>query len=81
LIVREIAVSKFKATCLGVIEEVRKTRTPVRITRFGRPVAEIVPVVAAPESSWLGCMRDQMKTTGDIVAPIHAFRGWTGRSR
>ncbi|HEV2202794.1 MAG TPA: type II toxin-antitoxin system prevent-host-death family antitoxin [Bryobacteraceae bacterium] len=77
----EIAISKFKATCLGVIEEVRKTRTPVRVTRFGRPVAEIVPVSASPKASWLGSMRDQMKTTGDIVAPIHAFGRWTGRSR
>jgi prevent-host-death family protein len=76
---QEIAVSKFKATCLGVIEEVRKTRMPVRITRFGRPVAEIVPVVAAPESSWLGCMRDQMEITGDIVGPVNAFRGWRAK--
>ena len=78
---REIAVSKLKATCLGVIEEVRKTRTPVRVTRFGRPVAEIVPVSATPESSWLGCMRDEMEITGDIVGPVNAFRGWGARSR
>ena len=31
----EIAVSKFKATCLGVLERVRKTKTTVRITRRG----------------------------------------------
>ena len=76
---REIAISKFKATCLGVIEDVRKTRTPVRVTRFGRPVAEIVPVSAAPKG-WLGSMRGEMEIVGDIVAPVHAFRGWTGRS-
>ena len=35
----EIAISKFKATCLAVVERVRKTRKPIRITKFGKPVA------------------------------------------
>ena len=40
---QEIAISKFKATCLAVLEDVRRTGAPVRVTRFGRPVAEVVP--------------------------------------
>src|SRR6476620_6200719 len=40
---RDIAISKFKATCLAVLEDVRRTGAPVTVTRFGRPVAEIVP--------------------------------------
>jgi len=39
----EIAISRFKATCLAVLERVRRTRRPVRITRFGEPVANVVP--------------------------------------
>src|SRR6266404_5716433 len=39
----EIAISKFKATCLAVLERVRKTGRPVLVTRFGEPVAELVP--------------------------------------
>jgi hypothetical protein len=31
----EIAISKFKATCLAVLEKVRKTGKPVLVTRFG----------------------------------------------
>lgn len=53
----EIAISKFKATCLAVLEEVRKTGRPVRVTRFGKPVADIVPPAPAEnDGSWLGCM-------------------------
>ena len=37
----EIAISKFKATCLAVLERVRKTGQPIRVTRFGQPIAEI----------------------------------------
>jgi prevent-host-death family protein len=40
---KEVAISEFKAKCLGILEQVRKTRKPIRITRFGEPVAEIVP--------------------------------------
>jgi prevent-host-death family protein len=76
---QEIAVSKFKVTCLAVIEEVRRTRRPIRVTRFGKPVAEVVPVSAAPKQSWLGCMRDSLEISGDIVRPVGAFDKWAAR--
>src|ERR1035437_9960486 len=47
--VREIAISRFKATCLAVLEDVRRTRRPVRVTRFGKPVAEVVPPNVSPK--------------------------------
>jgi antitoxin (DNA-binding transcriptional repressor) of toxin-antitoxin stability system len=74
---QEIAISKFKATCLAVLEDVRRTGTPVRVTRFGRPIAEIRPPSASPKKSWLGCMRDLTEIHGDIVGPIGAFEDWT----
>lgn len=42
----EIAISKFKATCLAVLEQVRVTGKPIRVTRFGKPVAEVTPPAA-----------------------------------
>jgi prevent-host-death family protein len=74
---REIAISKFKATCLSVLEEVRRTGTPVRVTRFGKPVAEVVPPRPAMAVSWLGCMKDSIEISGDISGPIGAFHRWT----
>jgi prevent-host-death family protein len=76
---REIAISKFKATCLAVLEDVRKTGAPVRVTRFGRPVAEVVPATPKPASSWLGCAKDSIQISGDITEPIGAFNRWTVR--
>lgn len=58
---RDIAISKFKATCLAVLEDVRRTGAPVTVTRFGKPVAEIVPPRSRRTTSWLGCMKDSMK--------------------
>lgn len=71
----QIAISKFKVKCLAILEEVRRTGTPVRITRFGKPVAEVMPV-RAPKASWLGCMKDSVEIDGDIVSPIGAFSRW-----
>ncbi len=76
---REIPISKFKATCLAVLEEVRRTGAPVRVTRFGRPVAEVVPTRPETVSSWLGCAKDSIEISGDITQPVGAFSRWTAR--
>ncbi|HVA63009.1 MAG TPA: type II toxin-antitoxin system Phd/YefM family antitoxin [Terriglobales bacterium] len=36
---KTIAVSEFKAKCEAVVAQVQRTRRPVLITRWGRPVA------------------------------------------
>ena len=73
----EIAVSHFKATCLSVLENVRKTRKPVRITRFGKPLADVVPATVAPGSAnWLGCMAGTGRINGDIVSPASDESDW-----
>jgi prevent-host-death family protein len=65
---QEMAISKFKATCLAVLEKVRKTRRPVLITRFGEPVAEVVPPSPRPQPKRaLGFMKGRMEVRGDIV--------------
>ena len=73
----EIAVSKFKATCLAALDRVRRTGRPLRVTRFGRPLADVVP--AQPEakgSTWLGAMKDRGRVTGDLVAPVSDADEW-----
>ena len=73
----EIQISKFKATCLAVLERVGKTRAPVLVTRFGKPVAQIVPPPpAAGEQGWLGGMRERTKIVGDIVSPASDPADW-----
>jgi antitoxin (DNA-binding transcriptional repressor) of toxin-antitoxin stability system len=73
----EMAVSKFKATCLAALERVRRTRRPLRVTRFGTPLADIVPPAVAPErESWLGAMRERGRVTGDLVPPASPAREW-----
>ena len=73
----EIAISKFKATCLAVLERVRKTRRPIRVTKFGVPVAEVVPPSPKPmKKPWLGSMAGTAHIVGDIVSPASDERDW-----
>jgi prevent-host-death family protein len=70
-------ISKFKATCLAALERVRRTGKPLRITRFGKPVADIVPPAPqAVDSTWLGAMRGTAKIVGDITAPSSELASW-----
>ncbi len=72
----EIAISKFKATCLAVLERVRKTRMPIRVTRFGVPVAEVVPPTAKKKKQWLGSMEGTGRIVGDIISPANDEEDW-----
>ena len=73
---KEIAISKFKATCLAVLERVRKTGEPVVITRFGQPMAQIIPPEAAKRVPRLGAGAGTMVILGDIVGPIGDESDW-----
>jgi prevent-host-death family protein len=67
---KEVAISEFKAKCLALLEQVRRTRKPIRVTRFGKPVAEIVPPSAVMDrDAWIGSMKDSIEILGDIISP------------
>ena len=73
----EMAISKFKATCLAALERVRKTRRPIRVTKFGRPIAEVVPPAPkAATKGWLGSMAGSLQIAGDIVSPASDEKDW-----
>ena len=74
-----IAVSKFKATCLSVLKRVHKTRKPILVTRFGKPIAEVGPpsLPAPPRTAnWMGSMAGTAEILGDIVGPTSTEEDW-----
>ena len=77
---KTIPVSKFKVECAAVIERVRKTKKPVRLTRYGKPVAELVPASAVDPykrpKNWLGDMAGTGQILGDIVGPSTEPEEW-----
>jgi antitoxin (DNA-binding transcriptional repressor) of toxin-antitoxin stability system len=74
---QQISISKFKATCLAVLEHVRQTREPVLVTRRGVVVAEIKPPPATEGAAWIGSMAGTLEVVGDIVsAPAEPEDAW-----
>lgn len=74
---QEVAISEFKAKCLALLERVRSTKKPIRVTRFGKPVAEVIPPTSVQErASWIGSMKHSLKITGDIVSPANDENEW-----
>ena len=73
---KEIAISEFKAKCLALLEQVQKTKKPIRVTRFGKPVAEVVPPSQTRTTDWMGSMKGKSKILGDIIAPASDEYDW-----
>jgi len=70
-------ISQFKARCLSVMDRVRRTGIPVRVTRYGRPVADVVPASAPVHATRsLGFLRDHTVVIDDIIAPAAATGDW-----
>jgi len=77
----EIAISEFKAKCLALLEQVRRTRQPIRITRHGKIVAEVIPPTAVQDrAAWIASMKDTFEITGDILSPANEESEWEALS-
>ncbi len=73
----KIAISKFKATCLSVLKRVQRTRKPVLVTKFGEPVAQVIPPPPTPRPKrWLGALSGTVQIHGDIIAPASDEQDW-----
>lgn len=75
---QEIAISEFKAKCLSLLQQVSKTKEPIRVTRFGKPVADVVPPseVEVDRNAWIGSGHGTAKIVGDIISPAGEPEDW-----
>lgn len=74
---RKIAASKFKATCLALIDRVAENGEPIEITKRGKPLARLVAVRSgrAPGRSIFGVSKrhvlylapdEELLSTGEV---------------
>lgn len=73
---RKIAAAEFKAQCLALMDDVRSTRQPIVITKRGKPVAKLVPIIDKKKDDWIGRLNGKFKVTGDIVSPVVPLEDW-----
>lgn len=66
---KTIKASEFKAKCLRLMDEVAESGIPLVITKNGKPVAQLGPVIVRP-STLAGAHSGKIRILGDIIAPI-----------
>ena len=66
----QVPVSKFKANCSAFIKQVEKTKRSIQITRRGKVIAEIRPMLSGDRANWSGRMKGAAEIVGDIVSPV-----------
>lgn len=64
-----ISAAEFKAKCLDLMDTVAATGASIVVTKRGRPVARLSPVLARRKSAF-GIMKGRIRILGDIVSPI-----------
>ena len=68
---RTMAAGKFKAQCLGVIDEVQAKREPVIVTKHGKAVAKLVPMDIEDDPLDAFLFPGRIEILGDIVSPVY----------
>lgn len=49
--------SRFKERCLALLDLVARTRTPIVVTKHGKPVAKLVPIDEPAAATTMGSVR------------------------
>lgn len=65
----QISAGEFKAKCLKLMDEVNERHEEVIITKFGKPVAKLVPVRADFPRSAFGYLKGTVISQKDLIAP------------
>ncbi len=66
----QVPAGEFKAKCLKLMDEVQQSHREIVITKFGKPIARLVPVEGEPKRRALGFMKGKGAILGDIISPI-----------
>jgi len=71
--VKRMAAGEFKAQCLAIMDEVQARKVTVVITKYGKPVAKLVPADRETDELY-HFLRGKGAVTGDIISP--AIEDW-----
>lgn len=73
----EISISQFKATCLAILDRVKRTNKPILVLRKGEPIAQVTPPPPPiKQEVWLGSLAGTGQILGDIISPVSPSEEW-----
>ena len=74
---KTVSVGNFKTHCLSLINEVAQSRSIVIVTKYGKPVAKLVPFDTNKDINDKP-LRGSVTFLGDVISPID--EAWEGDS-
>lgn len=72
---KKIAAGSFKTNCLALMDEVQAKRETIVITKHGKPVAMLVPVIVETDAIY-NFLKGKGAITGDVVSPALSPEEW-----
>lgn len=72
---KSMPAAEFKARCLQVMDDVKRRREPVVITKRGVPVVKLVPA-DGPPAEVFDALEGRIEIVGDIVSPVARPEDW-----
>ena len=66
---KEIAAGQFKNLCLALMDQVQKTGEPLVVTKRGKPVVKLVPIIR-DDDNFFDSMKGRVTVTGDIINTV-----------
>ena len=76
----EINVSKFKAKCLAILDEVFASGLTVTFLKRGKPVAQLVQPVQRDEGWPQTMLAGSVEIVGDVIHPALDPEAWEAES-
>ncbi len=71
---RVIKAGEFKAKCLELMDEVSASGETIVVTKRGKPVAKLGPIIERP-AELFGFLKGNFAFVGDIISPVDADWG------
>ena len=79
----KIGIAQFKTKCVSFLHQVFTTKQPIRVTCFGKLVADVVPPadLQVDRNAWIGSGKGTAKIRGNIISPASDPDDWEALRR
>lgn len=67
---KTFSISDFKARALQLLEEVGRSRKPITVTKYGKPLAQVIPFSDDTAKPQPDTLKSALLEEDDIVSPL-----------
>jgi len=73
---KTVAITDFKAKCLGLLEDVARTGEPLIVTKHGRALARVIPNPGSGTGHPQDSLTGTVTVLGDLHEPVLPAEAW-----